>query len=342
MVTKKRRDGKIRRLARGSAVVVGAGLVTVLLMEGVTRLSGYSKRYLCDPVFAPFPEAAEIPYVLKPDLRHALAPTGTVFSTDSLGLRSPDGVPDSTAADLRIAVVGDSVTFGQGVATADTFCEVLQAELREARPDVSVRVFNFGVPGYSVREMAASVRGRVAAVEPDLAMMCVIFSDFEVERCGVVDRWGYLHNRKQASYDHPDALRYLLLRHFHLTYLVRDLVVRYEAGRPARNGGPSPPLLPGELPAAYPYLGQFADAAVELAIEPLVVTLPTIQHDGSELRAVTGQLEVDGVPFLDLTGLRRELSDEAFRVSPRDGHPSAAVHRRIGEELAGAVLDLVD
>src|SRR5215208_4997149 len=75
----------------------------------------------------------EIPYIHKCNLTEARARGLAVINTDSLGLRAKNvgasyGVKQPN--EYRIALVGDSVTFGEGVPrTEDTFAQVLEDTL---------------------------------------------------------------------------------------------------------------------------------------------------------------------------------------------------------------------
>src|SRR3712207_1109656 len=123
----------MRRLLKRLLLAVYLSAATFALLEVGVRVSGYSERHLCDPVYARFADAPdEIPYVHRPNLSGARGRGLSVVNTDSLGLRST--VPGETYAaraggEYRIAVAGDSVTFGEGVREgADTFAKVLEAE----------------------------------------------------------------------------------------------------------------------------------------------------------------------------------------------------------------------
>src|ERR1041384_519856 len=112
---------------------------TFALLEVGVRVSGYSEHHLCDPIYARFDAAPdEIPYVHRPNLRAARGRGLSVVNTDSLGLRSTSAgetYGPRASGEYRIAVVGDSVTFGEGVREgSDTFAKVLEAALnnREA------------------------------------------------------------------------------------------------------------------------------------------------------------------------------------------------------------------
>jgi hypothetical protein len=53
--------------------------------------------------------------------------------------------------------------------------------------------------------------------------------------------------------------------------------------------------------------------------------------------ALPDRLTRDGLTFLDLSFLTKEFTQEQYVPSSFDPHPGAAVHHRIGEELADYV-----
>jgi hypothetical protein len=324
-----------RRALLPALLLLGLTLAMTGALELAVRLSGYSDRYVYDPVYRPSEDPEAIAYLHRPFLRDALGHSRTRFSTDALGLRTSEPerpLRPKPAHEYRIAVLGDSITFGQGVATPQTFCSVLETELSKRVPGHSFRVLNFGVAGYSVKEMHGTLCRRVPQAEPDLVLFAIIFSDFELERCGRVDCWGYVHNRKLRSYDDPDAIHYLLLRQLHLTYLVRDVALRLGLAR--RSGTRWPAAVPGELPESFSHVAAAAEEAHRHGTAFSVVLLPSVQHDGSELDAVRLRLVQDGIGVLDFSRLRTEFRLEEYRASRHDPHPGPVVHERIGRGLA--------
>jgi lysophospholipase L1-like esterase len=85
-----------------------------------------------------------------------------VINTDSLGLRANTagatyGIKRSN--EYRIAIVGNSCTFGEGIArTEDIFAQVLEDTLNQQQQAVTVKVFNYGASAYSVKDMARRSR----------------------------------------------------------------------------------------------------------------------------------------------------------------------------------------
>jgi hypothetical protein len=313
-----------------------SAVVFVLLEVGV-RLSGYSEHHLSDPIYMPFAAAREeIPYVHKPNLAGARARGLAVVNTDSLGLRSTTAGATYTARradEYRIAVVGDSVTFGEGVGkTEETFVRVLEDTLNQKQSAVKVRVFNFAASAYSVRVMAATLRHRMAEVEPNLVLMAIVPADFNLSRTPSVDGWGYLSDKKLSGFLPRDSSLRLPLRKIHTLYLLRDIIYpRLDRSEKAEDV-----LAAGGVPDSYSFVSEFKEIAEQRGLACAVVLLPSLQSEFGNLPA---RLRRDGASFVDLSTLRTQFTPEQFRASKFDSHPSAAVHRRIGESLAEYVLE---
>jgi hypothetical protein len=301
--------------------------VTVLaIVEGLVRLSGIASRHVPDRVYRFFD--ADIPYVHAPNLRNVRGWGNTRFDTDALGLRSTAGGEPPAAQPAhawRVALVGDSVTFGEGVATADVFAERLRQRLASS----DIHVLNFGVSGYSVRQIAATVDRRVGVAAPDLVVIALLPADFELARTGTLDAWGSVRPSGGS-----DALEWLKvpLRRLHLPYALLDLA------RGPRAGWRSLPI--ADVPASFSYVASLPATCDARRLACAVVLLSTKIDDG--FGPIAEPLRRLGLPLLDLTHLKDAFTTEAFDAGPYDPHPSAAVHARIAEALAPWILALRD
>jgi hypothetical protein len=327
----------MRRLLKRILLVLYVTGATLALLEACVRVSGYSEHHLCDPIYARFGDAPdEIPYVHRPSLAGARGRGMSVVDTDSLGLRSdaPGEVYGPRAAgEYRVAVVGDSVTFGEGVREGrDTFAKVLEGELNRRQAGARVRVFNFAASAYSVRVMEATLRRRMLAVEPNLVLLAIIPADFNLNRTPGVDSYGYLSDDKLSGFLARDSRARLALRKVHTLYLLRDVIYPLlDRGEKAEDV-----MARGGVPDSYSFVKAFAEEAGRGGVDCRVVLLPSM---GAGFRPVVERLKGDGVPFVDLSSLSDEFTPEEFRASRFDRHPSAAVHRRIGEALADYLLE---
>ena len=98
---------------------------------------------------------------------------GPSLRTNALGFRERE-VGAKTAGRYRIAIVGDSFTWGQGIEERERFSNVLEASLGS-----SYEVLNFGIPGNNLPEHV-QVLEQVLKVSPDFVLLQLYINDFEV------------------------------------------------------------------------------------------------------------------------------------------------------------------
>jgi lysophospholipase L1-like esterase len=85
--------------------------------------------------------------------------------------------PDRPAETFRIAVIGDSFTFGQGIEEHDRFSNLLEQQL-VAGGD-SYEVLNFGRPGAEIIDHVQILKDPVLATSPDFILLQWYTNDFE-------------------------------------------------------------------------------------------------------------------------------------------------------------------
>ncbi|MGH7217779.1 MAG: SGNH/GDSL hydrolase family protein [Nitrospiraceae bacterium] len=310
-------------------------LITLVALEAAVRIWGYSEPHIYDPIYTSFDRTKDIPYIHKPNLMEARARGLAVINTDSLGLRAKIAGTSYGAKqpnEYRIAVVGDSCTFGEGVTrTEDTFAQVLEDTLNQRQQAVSVKVLNFGASAYSVKEMAATLQYRMVDIQPDLVVMAIIPSDFNLARTPTIDGSGYLIDQKLSYVSPPGSMARQVLRGIHLTYVLRDIGLTWFF-KPLDI---AQVLSRGEIPESYRYIQQFKATADQHGLSYVIALLPRMQRNS--WGPLPDKLARDRITHIDLSFLGNEFTEEQYRASRFDPHPSAAVHHRIGEALADYV-----
>jgi lysophospholipase L1-like esterase len=98
---------------------------------------------------------------------------GPQQSINSLGFRDKE-IPPKTGERYRIAVVGDSFAWGQGIEERERFSNLLGQYL-----GASYEVLNFGIPGNNLPEHLA-VLERALGVAPDFVLLQLYVNDFEM------------------------------------------------------------------------------------------------------------------------------------------------------------------
>lgn len=96
-------------------------------------------------------------------------------------VRNKDGfrerpIAAKTPGTFRIAVVGDSFTFGNGIAAGDRYSAVMQRMLPER-----FEVLNFGVPGNNTIEHGGLIASRLGAFAPDFILVQWFVNDVEFD-----------------------------------------------------------------------------------------------------------------------------------------------------------------
>lgn len=183
-----------RRLAAATLAVIGSIVATLLLLEIALRV-----LYVFDPntvdalmnarTAPPGDELTlgdiirltddpRIAYELRPGIEGEFR--GIPLSVNSLGMRGPDRTWSKEAGTFRIAALGDSHTFGWGVANQDTFVSVLARRLDERLPKRRVEAWNLGVPGYNTVQEVADLERRIDRLKPDLLVLLWVANDADL------------------------------------------------------------------------------------------------------------------------------------------------------------------
>lgn len=97
------------------------------------------------------------------------------YQLNSHGFRDREYNEEAPAKTYRIACLGDSFTFGQGVHDADVYVRQLETLLQSK--GYKVEVMNFGVSGYSTRQERICFEQEVAKYKPDLVLVAMVTND---------------------------------------------------------------------------------------------------------------------------------------------------------------------
>ena len=102
--------------------------------------------------------------------------TGLV-KTNSYGMRDAEHVFQKADDLLRIAILGDSFTFGLGVPVEKIYPTVLERKLNQSARLSRYEVLNFGVIGYSTRQEALVLKHKALAWKPNIVIIGYVLND---------------------------------------------------------------------------------------------------------------------------------------------------------------------
>lgn len=101
---------------------------------------------------------------------------------NTLGFRGRAVPRERSASTTRIALIGDSFTYGQGVGVDETIAAQLEAILRTAS-GTDTEVLNFGMPGLNVEEVVEQFDRFASQWRPDIVLYLVFGNDLERGIC---------------------------------------------------------------------------------------------------------------------------------------------------------------
>lgn len=310
-------------------LALASTLIGILLCELALRLSG-------DAIYEPplYPGEVEpvrdetfdplLGWKLPPDA--GLAETSDEYSvtyrSNRQGFRSRRDFALG-APGRRIAMLGDSYTFGSGVADDETFAARLESMLDDTRVD------NFGIGAWGVDQMWLALRHVALPLGPDLVIVSFIRNDLDRSlssyRKDHVWRWKPAFRLADGELvpmtveNRPGAVRRFIHRHSRLYRLWRrtehSLSRRYPVGYRWR--------LNRALFAAI------RDDCRRAGVPLLVVHIPINRRKPAPMFA--REFAAMGIDYLDLAGELPAAADALYY--PRDRHLNPAGHRFV----AGAV-----
>jgi hypothetical protein len=284
------------------------------------------------------------------------------------GFRGPPPAGDGRP---RVALVGDSFTFGIGVGEDDTFSARLAGDDRE--------VLGFGVPGYSTDQELLLIEREVLPLEPEVVVLvvCLINDVFDnprafplqalqakpryVLRGGALDleRVPVPRETKGPGEGRADLDRLVYGLDLPRPGGVRAFLGRREVFRRLGLFQPRTDVPPGYFDGRYDELLALFDALVaaarsastEAGADFLLALLPGrsyVERPGSYAHAYQEHLRetiartwrARGVTVVDLaTGLREaRAAGGGPWYHPHEGHLNAEGHAEVARRL-GAVLD---
>jgi len=115
-------------------------------------------------------------WTLKPNLRDLPVFDGKRLSSSSQGLRgSREFAVPKPQGRLRLALFGDSFTFGEDVSDEETFAQQMSLLLAGQGPEVEV--LNFGIHGYGHDQMLLYLREVLPIYQPDVVLLGYVSDD---------------------------------------------------------------------------------------------------------------------------------------------------------------------
>ena len=234
--------------------------------------------------------------------------------------------------EIRVAMLGDSLTFGWGVAAKDTPSALLGATLKARHLEHTVRVINMGVGNYNTAMEVSAFLARGLTLQPDIVVLNYFINDAEPQppqRRGNFLSWSYAYIFLIGRFDILN--RQLAVREDWRTYYGNLYTPDAAGWRDARAA-----------------IQRLTAALKERGIPLLIANYPELHILGdkypfpfvaAELAKLARELNVG---FIDLSPALASEAPETLWVSPTDPHPNAKANELMTKLLYDEVSAMVD
>jgi hypothetical protein len=266
--------------------------------------------------------------------RSALAPHPRI-SRNRLGFRERQVAPK--AADVyRIAVIGDSFTFGDGIEERDRFSNRLQTLLGPR-----YEVLNFGTRAHNMPEHLQKLE-RVLKLDPDFVLLQLYENDFETREMTRPDSYPLLSDRVDRRMARVSVLFRLTRDAWVKVQQKVGIAEEYSHYMARHLSDPNSP----DAQTAFGSLRQFIVRSRAAGVPTGAVLFPALWAMGSNPRDypfrylhehVKATCAAEQAPFLDLYGAFAAMGDaRALWVNAFDAHPNAKANERAAAEIFSA------
>jgi hypothetical protein len=253
-------------------------------------------------------------------------------SINSLGFRERE-IGRKDPARYRIAIIGDSYTWGQALEVQERFSNVL-GELLGPR----FEVLNFGMPGHTMSGHLEELEP-VLKASPDFVLLQMYVNNFETPSMERPHPYPLLPANMDRQLLQTWSVYRLLSDRWAQLQESLGLVDSYEGYMARHLRAPDSP----DSRESFGKLGQFFDRTHAAGVASGAVLFPAADAMGpfgtnypfgylhNRVKAVCA---AEGVPYLDLLPLFSAMPDpQSTWVNPLDAHPNAPTNRRAAIQI---------
>ncbi len=338
--------GRLRTWCGKFTLTIGAVAMVMMAFEGYLQIEKRSIERailedgdagrLSSP--ATMPEEWEKRFVEVSGARTAYFWHGHLHLFDENNMRRSEPFPPKSEGVCRIMLVGDSLTYGQGVAMENVYGSVLERELRK---DYRVEVLNLGVLGLQSEDVRNAIERFLPILEPDLVVYGICLNDFLPS--GRLESW----SRERWEFPLPERVR-----RFFLVRTLTGKFVERQYHNVLMSLGLRATFTTDVLKNHGLYQNRFAKDLATMngdvtrrGLPPVVaMALHQSPREGSDLNRIASIVEklaleagMTVVPSASYFGVH---DGKSLRVSPWEGHPSAECHRIFAENLLAGIEKL--
>lgn len=325
---------------QGALLSVGSVTLLLLAIEVVLRIAGYGRL----EVYQPDPKLF---WRLKPN-QDCLTKVGRKpVRVNAHGTRGPEFNESKPPGTIRILSLGDSRTFGWGLAEAETYSamlgQILQSRLGDA---AQIEIINAGVNAWSFAQMKIYFQEYGLRYQPDIAILAEanLWTQFS-ERSRPEFARAFMNRVRFKNLLRRSALYHWLievqLKAFYERHRTKFIPVDPEHD----------PLFKKEQQADPDArfkddMAAFCRLASSSHVKPVLLYLPTADElDGTNpprtLRLKEAVSQESGVPLVNVTPALRSATGPLY-LDADPVHLNSRANGLVAQELAEAIAPLVN
>lgn len=290
----------------------------------------------------------EIHFELKPNLRTEFHESLVV--TDGHGRRVADKPRRVSQNAVRIAVLGDSTSFGWRVNYVDTYADRFR-NIMEDKAGSPIDLINFSVPNYNAKQELHVFREKIIPFKPSLLILHHDHNDAQPTGWGLPA--DYLPPEYGENPLHSALLKFLIRQSVSLSikYRLRDREDKHEYVSGYVVSGP---LYADQMEARAELITEATNLNIPVVVVIFIANAsadPEYERNSTYLslhKGLAKRLTDMGYYVLDLYPLyQRKMQAEGWssfdhwhisKIPPIDAHPNPEGHRFIADALATFVL----
>lgn len=262
----------------------------------------------------------------------------SLMDVNRQGFRGPEAPHRPPAGVMRLAMIGDSYTYGYGVDARQSVPAYLEQTLKTSGR--KIEVLNFGVPGMELEDMTTQLTVFAARWQPDLVLVNLFHGPPDLDRseCYFNDSYAMLDG-KQVYHDRVDFIwrtmrpSYVLRTFGYLVYFgLRTQIQKNDAAAGRNRPGV---ILAEQLSVLRAWSVQHGKPVVLVVLDGL---LPKASNPKQTFQEIAGN---SGLTWLDLGEALKAggVNPEKFEG---DGHFTAKGNRALAETLASLLVSRKD
>jgi len=268
---------------------------------------------------------------------HAYYWHGKLHIHDANGFRRASPFPPRNKQVCRVMLVGDSLTYGYGVAENETYGALLQGKLNRG---YDVEILNLGVSGYQSEDIFNVVKSFWNELKPDAVLYGICLNDF------LPSGIGEYQNTPAWSIPLPKPLKEFMIKQTrtgsYLDKAYNDFLIK-TGGRAdfftdiLRNFGDYQTRFAKDVSNMNAFTRQQGGMDV---VGVVLDQYPDVTGKGYQIAKIAERAMNDaGMQLIHMGNYYRTYSGKVMAVSLWEGHPNADAHAIFAEIIYQAIKD---